>query len=175
MPRRVSPFSGNDRASPGGSCKTNLHGTRARNSMYAPSLRSQPERLRRFDRGKVQDQREKEDMRTEATPDLLCINDYGSYSRKAQRLYCSDFSVCAQIVSKNPQEYQNVSKDIELYRNPGCPKNGLCSMEFIYFLYFRPFYRFLHTVEVRGSSPLSPIPFRSPLRLQSPEAAHYIR
>ena len=75
---------------------------------------------------------------------------------KHKGLYCSDFSVCAQIVSKNHQEYQNVSKDIELYRNPECPKNGLCSGEFIYFLYFRFFPRFLHTVEVKGSSPLSP-------------------
>jgi hypothetical protein len=75
---------------------------------------------------------------------------------KHKRLSCLDFSVCAQIVSKNHQEYQNVSKDIELYRNPECPKTGIYSGELIYFLYVSFFRRFLHTIEVRGSSPLSP-------------------
>ena len=75
---------------------------------------------------------------------------------KHKGLYCSDFSVCAQIVSKNHQEYQNVSKDIELYRNPGAFKNAYIPENFYYFLRVTFFRRFLHTGEVRGSSPLSP-------------------
>jgi hypothetical protein len=64
--------------------------------------------------------------------------------------------VCAQIVPKICQRYQNISKDIELYRNKSHPNNGLISMDLHYFLYVIIFRRFLHTVEVRGSSPLSP-------------------
>ena len=63
---------------------------------------------------------------------------------------------CAQIVSKNHQEYQNISKDIELYRNPGAFKSRPISLDIHYFLHFSFFRGFLHTVEVRGSSPLSP-------------------
>jgi hypothetical protein len=36
--------------------------------------------------------------------------------------------VCAQIVPKNHQEYQNVSKDIELFRNPGAPESRPISL-----------------------------------------------
>jgi len=67
-----------------------------------------------------------------------------------------DLPFCAQIMSKNHQEYQNVSKDIELHRNPGTPKNRPITGDIHYFLHFIVFRRFLHTVEVRGSSPLSP-------------------
>ena len=34
--------------------------------------------------------------------------------------------VCAQIVSKNHQEYQNISNNIELYRNPRTLNKGHC-------------------------------------------------
>ena len=67
-----------------------------------------------------------------------------------------DLPFCAQIMSKNHQEYQNVSKDIELYRNPGAFKNAYIPENFYYFLRVTFFRRFLHTGEVRGSSPLSP-------------------
>jgi hypothetical protein len=49
-----------------------------------------------------------------------------------------------------------VSKDIELHRNPTDLKNGRFSEIIYYFLHFIFFRRLLHTVEVRGSSPLSP-------------------
>jgi len=69
---------------------------------------------------------------------------------------------CAQIVPKISQEYQNVSNNIELHRNSSCSNNGPISTEIHYFLHFIYFRRFLHTVEVRGSSPLSPtIPFNN--------------
>jgi hypothetical protein len=63
---------------------------------------------------------------------------------------------CAQIVPKVYQEYQNVSKDIELHRNQTDQKNGRFSEDIYYFLHFSFFGRFLHTVEVTGSNPLSP-------------------
>jgi len=52
-------------------------------------------------------------------PNLLCVNKYGPGSSKVQ----GDLSVrsdpdCAQIVSKIRQRYQNISSDIEPYRNP---------------------------------------------------------
>jgi hypothetical protein len=53
------------------------------------------------------------------------------------------------------------NQDIELYRNPEYPKNGLLSAQIIYYLCYKFFRRFLHTVEVRGSSPLSPTIFLS--------------
>jgi hypothetical protein len=90
-------------------------------------------------------------------PNLLCVNNYGPGSSKVQ----GDLSVrsdpdCVQIVSKNHQEYQNKSNNIKLYRNPGTLETAPIFMDFHYFLYLRFFLRFLHTVEVRGSSPLSP-------------------
>jgi len=69
--------------------------------------------------------------------------------------------VCAQIVPKICQRYQNVSKDIELYRNAGDLQNGSFAVEVDYYLHVSFFRRFLHTVEVRGSNPLSPISFLS--------------
>jgi hypothetical protein len=63
---------------------------------------------------------------------------------------------CAQFVPKICQEYRNLSKDIELFRNPKDPKNVRISWKCIYSLHLSFFRRFLHTVEVRGSSPLSP-------------------
>ena len=63
---------------------------------------------------------------------------------------------CAQIVPKIYQKHLNISKDIELYRNPKGLKSERIFWEFNYFLHFSFFRRFLHTVEVRGSSPLSP-------------------
>jgi hypothetical protein len=65
-------------------------------------------------------------------------------------------SCCAQIVPQRCQEYRNVSKDIELHRNQGTLEATHIFVVFIYFLHFKVFLRFLHTVEVRGSSPLSP-------------------
>jgi hypothetical protein len=59
-------------------------------------------------------------MRTEATPDLLCINDYGAFSRKAQGLFCPDFSACAQIVPKiGAASTTRVKSEVQvLYRPP---------------------------------------------------------
>jgi hypothetical protein len=60
------------------------------------------------------------------------------------------------IVPKICQEYQNVSKDIEIHRNPGVFENAHFTQNIHYYLQLSFFRRFLHTVEVRGSSPLSP-------------------
>jgi len=63
---------------------------------------------------------------------------------------------CAQIVPKICQRYQNISKNIELYRNPECPKNGPYSTKPYYFLPVIFFRRFLHTVKGRAfGSPLA--------------------
>jgi len=78
---------------------------------------------------------------------------------------------CAQIVPKICQKNQNVSKDIEVHRNPGALENAHFTRDIHYYLYFSFLRGFLHTVEVRGSSPLSPtkpssetpISFASPL------------
>jgi len=63
---------------------------------------------------------------------------------------------CAQIVPKICQEHQNISNDIEIHRNPEAHKNGLFAGKLLYILRFTVFRRFLHTVEVTGSNPLSP-------------------
>jgi hypothetical protein len=76
-------------------------------------------------------------------------------NRETQPLFC------AQIVSKLCQEYQNISKDFEVHRNPGVFKNAYFTENFYYYLRVTFFRRFLHTVEVRGSSPLSPTTFLS--------------
>jgi hypothetical protein len=64
-------------------------------------------------------------------------------------------------VPKNHQEYRNISKDIELHRNAAALENTPFAWAFYYFLYLSFFRRFLHTGEVRGSSPLSPTTFFS--------------
>lgn len=61
-----------------------------------------------------------------------------------------------EIVPKACQEYRNVSDNIELYRNAGDLKNTLYAVDLLFFLRFAFFLGFLHTVEVRGSSLLSP-------------------
>ena len=66
-------------------------------------------------------------MRTEATPDLLCINDYGSFSRKAQGAVLLDFSVCVQFVPKiRTASYTRVKSEVQvLYRPPFlCQRRG---------------------------------------------------
>jgi uncharacterized membrane protein YqhA len=57
---------------------------------------------------------------------------------------------CAQFVPKIGQEYQNVSKNIEINRNSRVFKNGLFAAYIIYFLSVSLFRRFLHTGEVNG-------------------------
>jgi hypothetical protein len=60
------------------------------------------------------------------------------YSSLGENLACSvrqswtllEILVCAQFVPKICQESQNVSKDIDLYRNPEYLKNGLFSGDF---------------------------------------------
>jgi hypothetical protein len=63
---------------------------------------------------------------------------------------------CAQIVPKICQEYQNVSKDIEIHRNPGALENGHLTGQIHYLLLVSFGRRFLHTIEVTGSNPVSP-------------------
>jgi len=63
---------------------------------------------------------------------------------------------CAQIVPKICQRNQNVSKDIEVFRDPGAFENEHFTEHFHYILHFTFFRRFLHTDEARGSIPLSP-------------------
>jgi hypothetical protein len=79
-------------------------------------------------------------------------------------------------VSKRCQEHQSVSKDIELYRNPRALENARFTGEFIYYLDFMFFRRYLHTGEVRGSSPLSPTIFfnelHNPTAKQNHSCAH---
>ena len=78
-------------------------------------------------------------MRTEATPDLLCTNDYGSYSRKAQeavlfRLLSFVPKLCPKYV-RNIETYLKISNSIEIL---GPLKTGLlldiciivCSLHF---------------------------------------------
>jgi hypothetical protein len=77
---------------------------------------------------------------------------------------------CAQIVSKNHQEYQNISKDIEIHRNPKPLENVPQPGDFYYYLHISFVRRFLHTVEVRGSSPLSPTTFVSTTCDLNPES-----
>jgi len=48
-------------------------------------------------------------MRTEATPDLLCTNDYGSYSRKPQE------AVLFRLLSFVPKLCPKDIRDIETY------------------------------------------------------------
>jgi hypothetical protein len=64
-------------------------------------------------------------------------------------------------VPKTRQEYRNISKDIEIYQNPGAPKNRPIANELHYFLRFMFWGCCLHTVEVTGSNPVSPIPLLS--------------
>jgi hypothetical protein len=64
---------------------------------------------------------------------------------------------CAQIVPKICQRYRNVSNNIDRYRNPGAPTKRPIAGELLYFLHCAFFEGRLHTVEVRGSNPPSPI------------------
>jgi hypothetical protein len=57
-------------------------------------------------------------MRTEATPDLLCVNDYGSYSWKAQeavlfRLLSFVPKLCPKSV-RNIETYLTISNSIKV-------------------------------------------------------------
>jgi hypothetical protein len=59
-------------------------------------------------------------MRTEATPDLLCVNDYGSYSWKAQeavlfRLLSFVPKLCPKSV-RNIETYLTISNSIEMLK-----------------------------------------------------------
>ena len=56
---------------------------------------------------------------------------------------------------KCAQQYRKLSKDIKIYRNQGGRKNDRSTGENPNFLRLRFFPCFLHTVEVRGLSPLS--------------------
>ena len=60
---------------------------------------------------------------------------------------------------------RNLSKNIEIHRNPEGLENERSTGEVLYFLRFLFFPSNLHTVEVGGSNPLSPIP--SPKRSAS--------
>jgi hypothetical protein len=69
---------------------------------------------------------------------------------------CSTAKRYRALVPKICQEYQNISNNIELYRNPECPNKGLFSLELHYYLCFSFFRRFLHTVKGRAfDSPLA--------------------
>jgi hypothetical protein len=59
-------------------------------------------------------------------------------------------------VLKICQEYQKRTEKIKTHRNPGSFKNGRFIGEIPYFLRLGFFHYFLHTVEARGSIPLSP-------------------
>ncbi len=63
----------------------------------------------------------------------------------------------AQIVPKICQEYQNASKNIERYRILNRPAKPLIIYYLHYFLRITFLECFLHTVEVTGSNPVSPI------------------
>jgi len=95
-------------------------------------------------------------MRTEATPTSNADVIMDPVSAEHKGRFLPAISACAQIVPKICQEYQNVSKDIEIHRNPKCPKNDLFSAEYYYYLRFTFFRRFLHTVKGRSfGSPLA--------------------
>jgi hypothetical protein len=60
------------------------------------------------------------------------------------------------FVPKICQEYRNVSKYIEIHRNPGVLKNRYIATDIHYFLRISIFRRFLHTVKGRAfGSPLA--------------------
>jgi hypothetical protein len=59
-------------------------------------------------------------------------------------------------VPKIYQEYQKRTEKIKTRRNPGSFENGCFIVEIPYFLRLGFFRCFLHTVEVTGSSPVSP-------------------
>ena len=63
---------------------------------------------------------------------------------------------CAQIVPKKYQKYRNESNNIEIYRTLNRLEKPLIILYFHYFLRLAFLRCFLNTVEVRGSSPLSP-------------------
>jgi len=63
---------------------------------------------------------------------------------------------CAQTVPKICQEYQNICKNIERYRNPRELKIQLSTEVSPYIFLFPLFLCLLHTVEAGGSNPLSP-------------------
>ena len=96
-------------------------------------------------------------MRTEATPTSNADVIMDPVSAEHKGRFLPAISACAQIVPKICQEYQNVSKDIEIHRNAGDHKNGPFAVEVNYFLYLSFFRRFLHTVKGRAfGSPLAP-------------------
>jgi hypothetical protein len=97
-------------------------------------------------RGKTQDQLEKEDISTEATPTSTAEIIMGLARVKCKKRICLGILGC-----------QNVSKNIELYGNPGALKNGRIAIETHCYLHLTSFCRSLHTAEVRSSIPLSPI------------------
>ena len=71
--------------------------------------------LRRHDRRKTRNQQEDGEMWTEATPDFLCVNDYGSYSGKAQgAVLFGLLSLCPNCAQKS----SGISKRIKKYRTP---------------------------------------------------------
>jgi hypothetical protein len=101
-------------------------------------------------------QQEKGDIRTEATPTSKALMIMGLARVKRKERICLGILGCAQIVSKNHQEYQNVSKNIELHRSPGAPQNAHFTAYIHYFLRLSFFRRFLHTVKGRAfGSPLA--------------------
>jgi hypothetical protein len=61
-------------------------------------------------------------MRTEVTPDLLCVNDYGSYSRKAQGAEL--FGLLSFVPKLCPKDVRNIetylkkSNSIEIQNAP---------------------------------------------------------
>jgi hypothetical protein len=65
-------------------------------------------------------------------------------------------NLCPKYV-RNIKTYLKIANSIEIQK---ALKNGRFTMDIYYFLRVTLFRRFLHTVEVRGSSPLSPtIPY----------------
>jgi hypothetical protein len=64
---------------------------------------------------------------------------------------------CAQIVPKIYQKYQKISKDSEEYRKRGSLEKPVPTGEVHHFLRITFLACLLHTVEVTGSNPASPI------------------
>ena len=74
-------------------------------------------------------------------------------------------------VPKVCSKYRRLSKSIKIHRNPGGQKNARSTGEIPYFMRLLFFLCLLHTVEVRGSNPLSPILSETPAEISSPSIA----
>jgi hypothetical protein len=72
-------------------------------------------------------------------------------------------------VPKICQKYQKLSKYVEIHPNPEGFEGGCFTGETPYFLHLRFGRCFLHTVEVTGSNPVSPIFFFPTKRAGSPQ------